>query len=96
MKLAFERTCGNCDAFLANKDLQVKLGMPRQGFCRANPPTLVQVMMQQMTSRGMEMQPAFQGVFVPTASDCWCRQWKVASQIIDHEDIPDAADKPAA
>lgn len=96
MKLAFEHSCSNCDAFLANKDLQVKLGMPRQGWCRANPPALVQTMLQQMGPRGLEMQPAFQGVFVPTASDCWCRQWRQLSQIIDYEDMPDAANKPAA
>ena len=95
MKLAFEHSCSNCNAFLANKDVQVKFGYPRQGWCRANPPALVQTMVQSMGPRGVEMTPAFQGVFVPTASDCWCRKWRTG-QIIDYEDVPDAANKPAA
>jgi hypothetical protein len=96
MKLGFERNCGNCDAFLRNKDLQVKPGLAHQGWCRANPPVLIQVMMQQMTPRGMEMAPAFQGVFPPTASDCWCRQWRSSTATFDTTMEPiDAANEPA-
>jgi hypothetical protein len=89
MRQNVERSCATCDAFLLNKDLQVKLGMARQGWCRAEPPKLVQSMVQQMGPRGMEVLPGFQGMFVPTASDCWCRQWKAAGAII--EEIPNAA-----
>jgi hypothetical protein len=99
MKLAVEQSCATCDAFLVNKDLQVKLGQPRQGWCRANPPVLVQTMVPVQTIRGTEMAPGFQGVFAPTASDCWCRQHRpllAAARIIEHEDTPDAANKPAA
>lgn len=98
MKLAVENSCATCDAFLVNKALQVKVGLPRQGWCRANPPALVQAMMQIMTPRGPEVQPGFQGAFPPVTSDWWCRQWRFAGrvttgEIIDHEDISDAANK---
>lgn len=96
MKLNVERSCATCDAFLLNKELQVKLGMPRQGWCRAEPPKLVQTMVPVPTPRGMEMAPGFQGMFVPTASDCWCRQYQAVGQVIDYEELPDAANKPAA
>ena len=74
--------CGNCDAFLRNKDLTVKLGFPAQGWCRANPPALVQAILQGPNGQPV---PGYQGMFVPTASDCWCRLWHRAGQVIEHE-----------
>ena len=73
-----EQSCANCDAFLKNKDLVVKFGQPHQGWCRARPPKLVQVMVP-VTSRldphGQQLAPGWQGVFPPTSSDVWCREW---------------------
>jgi hypothetical protein len=99
-----KQSCGNCDAFLANKDIQVKLGFVRQGWCRANPPALVQ-----MLAAGANGQPVpvYQGVFVPTASDVWCRQWRFKDpdfrevdaprkQVIDLEATDAANNKPTA
>jgi hypothetical protein len=79
------QNCGNCDAFLANKDIQVKLGFARQGWCRANPPQLVQVM---LAGPNGQPAPGFQGVFTPTASDCWCRQWRFNDPDFREVDAP--------
>jgi len=72
--------CGNCDAFLRNKDVEVKLGFPQQGWCRAKPPQLVQLMVP--GQQPGQLVPAYQGVFTPTASDVWCREWK-SSKIVE-------------
>jgi hypothetical protein len=74
-----EQCCANCDAFLKNKDLQVKFGQPHQGWCRAKPPILIQTMMQvnsKFAPGGPQVAPAFQGVFPPTSSEVWCREWR--------------------
>jgi hypothetical protein len=73
-----EQSCGNCDAFLKNKDLQVKFGQPHQGWCRAKPPSLVQVMVpvNKFAPGGPQLAPGWQGVFPPTSSDVWCREWR--------------------
>ena len=73
-----QQCCGNCKAFLKNKDLVVKPGLPHQGWCRAKPPSLVQVMVQvnsKFAPGGAQMAPGWQGVFPPTSSDVWCAEW---------------------
>jgi hypothetical protein len=72
-------SCGNCDAFLANKNVPFQMGKPLQGWCRAKPPQLMQVMVQvnsRLAPNGAQMAPGWQGVFPPTSSDVWCREWR--------------------
>jgi hypothetical protein len=79
MKQPTKPCCGNCDAFLANKDAPFQMDRPRQGWCRARPPQLMQVMVQvnsKLAPQGAQMAPGWQGVFPPTASDVWCREWR--------------------
>lgn len=101
-----EQSCSNCDAFLPNKDLKVKYGQPHQGWCRAKPPNLIQVMMQTsspLDPRGPpQVVPAWQGMFPPTSSEVWCREWKpvwlknaAIPKVIEHGDT-DTNARPAA
>ena len=93
------QNCGNCDAFGRNRDIQVKLGHPHQGWCRASPPTLVTMVMPGKDGQPL---PAYQGVFAPTASDLWCRQWRSKTVTLEAQarpvgvEMPDATNKPAA
>jgi hypothetical protein len=100
-----EQNCGNCDAFFANPDLKVKAGQPHQGWCRAKPPNLVQVMVQVASPLdprgGQQMMPAWQGMFPPTSSNIWCREWKPSwaknARVIEveHEPATPATDSAA-
>lgn len=94
-----EQNCDNCGFFLVNTDLQVKKGLPRQGWCRAHPPTLVMGVQQQMTLQGMQMVPVAQGQFPPTAANVWCGDWQSVgarnARVIEHEQSTRAAPTPA-
>jgi hypothetical protein len=89
-----QQSCGNCSAFVKNKDLTVAPGQVHQGWCRAKPPSLVQVMVpvtSKFAPQGQQMAPGWQGVFPPTASDAWCREWEQAhlplfdDKVVEHE-----------
>ena len=66
--------CATCDAFRGNDAMNPKSGQVRQGWCCANPPTLIQVMVQTALHGP---QPGMQGAWPPTDADKWCRAWKV-------------------
>src|SRR5215469_1108930 len=93
-----EQNCGNCDAFLINSDLKVKPGLPHQGWCRRNPPSVVIGMQQQMTVQGPQMLPVTQGQFPPTATNIWCGQWKPLwarnAKVIEHDRAASQAPAP--
>lgn len=99
------QSCGNCDAFLLNTAVERKPGEPPQGWCRAKPPQLVQVMVpvsSPLAPQGAKMVPGWQGLFVPASTDMWCREWRAVwaknarkPQTIELE-ASDAADQPSA
>lgn len=66
------QSCANCNAFLPNRQHNPKSGEARQGWCRAAPPGIVQVMVQGLQGP----QAGLQGVWPPTNSDAWCRAFE--------------------
>jgi hypothetical protein len=74
-----EMKCENCNAWMPNKDHQVKKGglAQQQGWCRAKPPIVISLMMPgPMGPQGPTMVPAQQGAFPPVTADWWCREWQ--------------------
>ena len=72
------QSCANCNAFIADSSHKVGPGQPQNGWCRAKPPNLVQVMVpvsSKLAPQGQQMAPGWQGVFPPTSTDVWCRAW---------------------
>jgi hypothetical protein len=76
-----DQCCGNCNAFMVDK-LRMpnppSAGGPLQGFCRAQPATAMQTMMQVNSPIEMErrMAQAVQGILLPSAATGWCREWE--------------------
>jgi len=75
-----QQSCGNCNAYLPNKASNPRAGQPRQGWCRAAPPMLMQGMAPApgsiMSASGPQMVPVLQGMWPPTNEDAWCRAWE--------------------
>lgn len=69
------QSCSTCNAFLANKAQNPPTSQPRQGWCRANPPGLMETMQPHALQPG-QMVRVHQGVWPPTAADQWCRAWE--------------------
>lgn len=70
--------CANCNAWAPNAQANPPSGKPRQGWCRASPPMLVQTMQQvnAIQAGGPTMVPAYHGVWPPVNSDMWCRAYE--------------------
>lgn len=69
-----EQSCGTCNSYFGNPQANPKSGEPRQGWCRAMPPCLVQVMVQGVSGP----RPGTQGAWPTCNSDQWCRAWEPA------------------
>jgi hypothetical protein len=82
-------SCQNCNAYQRDKNIEVKLGHPQRGWCRAATPNLIQVGTPQPNG---QIQINFDGIFVPVWNTMWCRQWQAAAA----REPDDAANKPAA
>lgn len=67
-----DQSCSTCNAYSPNLQHNPKTGQVRQGWCRANAPVVIQVVVQTVTGP----QGGTQGVWPTTASDQWCRQWE--------------------
>jgi hypothetical protein len=74
-----KQCCGNCNAFQQGTD---KRANPRQGWCRAGPPGLVQGMSQNPLQPG-QIVPTFQGMWPPVQNNGWCRAWELEERIYD-------------
>lgn len=70
------QSCGNCDAFSPNTAANPASGQPRQGWCRAQPPQMMQIMMPPNPLSGGGPVPGVQGMWPPTNTSSWCRGWQ--------------------
>jgi hypothetical protein len=80
------KSCASCDAFLPNPAANPKAGQARQGWCRANPPGLMETMQPHPVAPG-QMVRVQQGVWPPTAADQWCRAWQLAEEQTEMPDL---------
>lgn len=86
-----QQSCGTCNAWLPNPQANPKSGEPRQGWCRAMPPTLVQTTItagSALDVGGPRTLPALQGVQPPQSSAGWCRAFE---PIEDDDDRTESA-----
>lgn len=67
-----DQSCRTCNAFFANPQLHPKSGEPHQGWCRAMPPGMIQVMVPGVHGP----RPGTQGAWPTCNSDQWCRAWE--------------------
>lgn len=74
------RTCGTCAAWQANDAHVVKDGSAQQGWCKAKPPAVFQLMTQvpgsAISNRAPQVVPAYQAAFPPVDSAQWCCEWR--------------------
>jgi hypothetical protein len=79
-----QQSCRNCNAFRPNTKLNPKSGEPRQGWCVATPPAIMQIPVQGINGP----QIGIQGTWPTTNADLWCRGF---------EELEDESDgKPAS
>jgi hypothetical protein len=70
--------CATCNAWLPNKQANPRAGVPRQGWCRAAPPGVVQVPVQGPLG---QQQLGVQGVWPTSNADQWCRGYEAADDL---------------
>lgn len=77
------RNCGTCSAWQANDNHQTHDGTPQQGWCKAKPPVVFQLMVNQpgsaLTRQAPQIVPAYQAAFPPVDSANWCCEWRTDS-----------------
>ena len=73
-----QQSCVNCNAWVPNAAANPQSGKPRQGWCRAAPPGIMQgvQMPGPLAKPGTPPIPTLNGVWPPTDSNMWCRQWE--------------------
>lgn len=72
-----QQSCANCNVFAPNPGANPQADEPRQGWCRAQPPAMMPVMVQApgsaLSPKGPQMT---QAMWPPTNTSAWCRAWE--------------------